>query len=80
MYAETNLQEFWAESVELFFEKPFDFNSHYPNVYKALKLLLNQDPLNKTFPVIENNLSFNKKLSKTMSLIRKRIIRQRQVT
>ena len=45
-YAEKNFQEFWAESVELFFEKPADMDSLYPQLYQTMKLLLNQDPLN----------------------------------
>ena len=47
-YAEKNSQEFWAESIELFFEKPADMNRTYPRLYSSLKNLLNQDPLNKT--------------------------------
>jgi MtfA peptidase len=45
-YAEKNFQEFWAESAELFFEKPAEMESHYPQLYQAMKSLLNQDPLN----------------------------------
>ena len=45
-YAEKNFQEFWAESVEIFFEKPADMKSHYPQLYDTMKYLLNQDPLN----------------------------------
>lgn len=45
-YAVTNYQEFWAESVELFFEKPLALHTDYPELYENLKLLLNQDPLN----------------------------------
>ncbi len=45
-YAEKNFQEFWAESVEIFFEKPFEMESHYPQLYQTMKTLLNQDPLN----------------------------------
>ena len=39
-----NLQEFWADSVELFFEKPLELKRCYPDVYAQLSLLLNQDP------------------------------------
>jgi Mlc titration factor MtfA (ptsG expression regulator) len=73
-YADSDLQEFWAESVELFFEKPLEFNHHYPDVYKALKLLLNQDPLNKAYPLLESSLPYNKKLLKIIRLLRNRII------
>lgn len=51
-YAYKNLQEFWAESIELFFEKPVAMQSHYPDLYETLKELLNQDPLNKTNPLL----------------------------
>lgn len=46
-YAEKNFQEFWAESVELFFEKPVDMEAHYPGLYKTMKILLKQDPANR---------------------------------
>jgi Mlc titration factor MtfA (ptsG expression regulator) len=45
-YAEKNFQEFWAESVEIFFEKPAEMRSHYPKLYETMKQLLNQDPVN----------------------------------
>jgi Mlc titration factor MtfA (ptsG expression regulator) len=47
-YALRNFQEFWAESVEIFFEKPVEMESHYPQLYQTMKGLLNQDPLNNT--------------------------------
>lgn len=43
-YAFTNLQEFWAESIELFFEKPDDLRLLYPGLYGELVQLLHQDP------------------------------------
>ena len=46
-YALTNFQEFWAESVELFFERPGDLKAKYEDLYTAICKLLNQDPLNK---------------------------------
>ena len=46
-YALRNFQEFWAESVEIFFEKPVEMESHYPQLYQTMKGLLNQDPINK---------------------------------
>ena len=52
-YADTNLQEFWAETIELFFEKPNDLNNYYPEVFQAAKVLLNQDPRNQENPVID---------------------------
>lgn len=45
-HALTNLQEFWAESVELFFERPAQLQIAYPDLYKAIIVTLNQDPLN----------------------------------
>lgn len=45
-YAEKNFQEFWAESVEIFFEKPVDMYSYYPQLYETMKQLLRQDTLN----------------------------------
>ena len=52
-YANTNLQEFWAESVELFFEKPAAMQQCYPSVFDAMKKVLNQNPLNSESPVME---------------------------
>lgn len=46
-YAEKNFQEFWAESVEIFFEKPVEMRSSYPQLYNAMKEMLNQDPVTK---------------------------------
>ncbi len=46
-YAEKNFQEFWAESVEIFFEKPVEMRSNYPQLYQAIKEMLNQDPVTK---------------------------------
>jgi Mlc titration factor MtfA (ptsG expression regulator) len=42
-----NFQECWAECAELFFENPSELNQHYPELYDAIKVILNQDPLNK---------------------------------
>jgi hypothetical protein len=44
-YAMKNFQEFWAESIELFFVNPQRLNSHYPELYHLLCDLLCQDPL-----------------------------------
>jgi Mlc titration factor MtfA (ptsG expression regulator) len=43
-YALKNFQEFWAESMEIFFEKPWQLKNAYPSLYAALVELLNQDP------------------------------------
>lgn len=51
-YAYKNLQEFWAESIEIFFERPEAMKICYPELFENLKELLNQDPLNKTNPLL----------------------------
>lgn len=45
-YAMRNFQEFWAESIEIFFESPEKIQQHYPDLYRLLCDLLCQDPLN----------------------------------
>ena len=44
-YAFTNLQEFWAVSVEAFFENPVGLKQNLPELYGTLCDVLNQDPL-----------------------------------
>jgi MtfA peptidase len=44
-YAFKNFQEFWAESVELFFEKPLALKEQYTELYKSMSDLLNQTPV-----------------------------------
>ena len=44
-YAATNYNEFWAVSVETFFEKPFQMKQEMPVLYRGLCQLLRQDPL-----------------------------------
>jgi len=43
----SNYHEAWAEGVEIFFENPAELNESYPNLYRLIMELLNQDPLNK---------------------------------
>ena len=43
-YALTNIHEFWAVSVEAFFENPADLKINMPQLYEALCRVLNQDP------------------------------------
>jgi len=43
-YALTNIHEFWAVSVEAFFENPVDLRTNMPQLYDALCRVLNQDP------------------------------------
>lgn len=38
-----NKNEFWATSVELFFEKPVELKIQYPDLYESLRIVLNQD-------------------------------------
>jgi Mlc titration factor MtfA (ptsG expression regulator) len=47
-YAFTNLHEFWAVSVEAFFENPKGLKENMPDLYEALCRVLNQDPLTST--------------------------------
>ena len=44
-YAFTNVSEFFAVATENFFERPAEFNSALPDLYRILKDLYNQDPL-----------------------------------
>ncbi len=46
-YAFSNIHEFWAVSVEAFFENPAGLKENMPNLYEALSRVLNQDPLSK---------------------------------
>lgn len=43
-YALTNFNEFWAESVEQFFERSVLLKKNYPELYTTMVALLNQDP------------------------------------
>ncbi|MBX3239837.1 MAG: zinc-dependent peptidase [Chitinophagaceae bacterium] len=45
-YAIKDFQEFWAESIEIYFKSPDRLQLHYPELYNALCDILNQDPLN----------------------------------
>ncbi len=47
-YGATDYNEFWAVSVETFFEKPEQFYQKLPEYYMAMCALLNQDPMKKT--------------------------------
>jgi MtfA peptidase len=53
-YALRNFQEFWAESIEIFFEKPWHLKEAYPDLYDLLVELLNQDPCIST-PLPQRN-------------------------
>jgi len=43
-YAFSNLHEFWAVSVEAFFENPDGLRDNMPELFQALCRVLNQDP------------------------------------
>ncbi|MES2646140.1 MAG: zinc-dependent peptidase [Bacteroidota bacterium] len=52
-YALTSIDEFWACSVEIFFEQPELLLQQHPNVYDIIKIILKQDPANsKSLPCI----------------------------
>lgn len=44
-YAKTNMAEFWAVSIECFFEDPSNFKRQFPDLYYATAALLRQDLL-----------------------------------
>ena len=44
-YAATNYHEFWAVSVEMFFENPLAFKHQLTDLYMAMTRVLNQDPI-----------------------------------
>jgi hypothetical protein len=46
-YAYSNLHEFWAVSVEAFFENPKGLKENMADLYDALCRVLNQDPLSQ---------------------------------
>jgi MtfA peptidase len=43
-YATTNFQEFFACTMETFFEKPFEMRTELPELYKCMCNILRQDP------------------------------------
>lgn len=46
-YAAINVEEFWAVSIETFFENPEEFRNKVPGLYDAICELLNQNPLQR---------------------------------
>ena len=46
-YAFSNLHEFWAVSVEAFFDNPQGLKKNMPDLYDSLCRVLNQDPISK---------------------------------
>ncbi len=53
-YGFTNFQEFWAVSVEVFFEQPIQLQKTYPNLYKVLTKLLQQDMAKRLNQYLQN--------------------------
>ncbi len=51
-YASNNIHEFFAVSLENFFERPQIFQTEMPALYRKISLMLNQDPLQKEDPRI----------------------------
>ena len=47
-----NRQEFWAESIELFFERPIELQKHYSGVFEHIQTMLKQNPLNAENPLV----------------------------
>lgn len=47
-YAFSNLHEFWAVSVEAFFQNPAGLKANMPELYEALCRVLNQDPVTQS--------------------------------
>lgn len=60
-YAASNYHEFWAVSVEYFFERPEELKLALPDLYEELGLLLNIDPLS-------DNVLINKENKRTVSI------------
>ncbi|MCK4561579.1 MAG: zinc-dependent peptidase [Flavobacteriaceae bacterium] len=52
-YAGSNLIEFFSVSLEVFFEKPDEFWRIETELFNSMKRLLNQDPRNKTNPILK---------------------------
>lgn len=50
-YAFANKMEFFAVSMEYFFEKPFEFNEHLPSLFELLTRILMQDPLKPNYGI-----------------------------
>ena len=51
-YAFSNSEEFFAVSIEYFFETPAQLKKHEPEVYNYLRTILNLDPLMHQNPVV----------------------------
>jgi len=54
-FSQNSIDEFWAQLVEKFFETPIPFKAEFPDLYDAMRRLLNQDTLNPLDPVIRKD-------------------------
>ncbi|RYY57191.1 MAG: hypothetical protein EOO09_03370 [Chitinophagaceae bacterium] len=54
-YAFTNMHEFWAVSVEAFFENPVGLRENMPDLYDSLCKVLNQDPTTMSKILVDLN-------------------------
>lgn len=59
-YGFTNISEFWAVSVEVFFEQPIQYRETYPNMYKITSRLLRQDMAQRLESYVSQNSPFEK--------------------
>ncbi|MCB9033903.1 MAG: zinc-dependent peptidase [Chitinophagales bacterium] len=50
-YAYKDKDELYACSIEQFFERPLQLQQHLPEAYELLKVLLNQNPIEKASPI-----------------------------
>ena len=60
-YASENVYEFFAVSIEYFFEDAVEFKAELPNLYRHLCLLLNQDPAENKFTTFDVDEYFSSK-------------------
>jgi MtfA peptidase len=51
-YGKRNINEFWAVSVECFFEDPVNFKKEHPYLYTATSSILKQDMALRTNPLL----------------------------
>jgi Mlc titration factor MtfA (ptsG expression regulator) len=78
-YAAKEMQEFWAESVELFFEKPVQLKQEYPEVFGAMCNLLNQDPTVTNCPLLNVHTPFREGLIQLTTQLRDRSLNRSAV-
>ena len=52
-YASENIQEMFAVSTEVFFEKPSAFQKQLPELYKKMCMVFKQNPINADSPILK---------------------------